>query len=88
MNERGAKRFAFISRSGADKPEAARLIERIQNSGASAQVFRADASDEEAMRRVVLALSAEAPIRGVVHAATVLKVSISASFVRFSNRRG
>lgn len=84
MNERGAKHFAFISRSGADKPEAARLIDSIQKSGASTQVFRADASDEEAVRRVVLALNAEGSIRGVVHAATVLKVSVLSCIVHTS----
>lgn len=75
MSERGAKHFAFLSRSGADKPEAAHLIESLKTSGALPQVFRADASNEEAVRRVVLELNAKRPIRGVVHAATVLKVS-------------
>ena len=84
MNERGAKHFAFISRSGADKPEAARLIESIERRGATPQIFRADASDEEAIRRVVLALNAEHPIRGVVHAATVLRVSVLSGFVCIS----
>lgn len=74
MNERGAKRFAFISRSGADKPDAARLVENLRESGATTQVFRADASDEEAVRRIVEELNANGGIRGVVHAATILKV--------------
>ncbi|MCJ1356960.1 MAG: hypothetical protein MMC33_006956 [Icmadophila ericetorum] len=76
MSERGAKHFAFISRSGADKPEATRLVESLHRSGASTQVFRADASDEEAVRRIVLKLNAEGPVRGAVHAATVLKDGI------------
>lgn len=75
MNERGAKHFAFLSRSGADKPEAARLIASLRKHGASPQVFRADVSDEEAIRRVVVELTGQRPIRGVVHAATVLKVN-------------
>ena len=83
MSERGAKHFAFISRSGADKPEATRLVESLHRSGASTQVFRADASDEEAVRRIVLKLNAEGPVRGAVHAATVLKVSLLSCFVRF-----
>lgn len=80
MNERGAKHFAFISRSGADKPDAARLVENIKRAGATTQVFRADASDEEAVRRVVLELNSTGRIRGVVHAATVLKVSRASCF--------
>ncbi|KAI1370878.1 hypothetical protein F4677DRAFT_464877 [Hypoxylon crocopeplum] len=73
MMEHGARHFAFISRSGADKPEAARLIENINASGASTRIFCADASDEEAVRQVVASLHAERPIRGVVHGAMVLK---------------
>ncbi|KAI1771891.1 hypothetical protein F4818DRAFT_454399 [Hypoxylon cercidicola] len=73
MMERGARHFAFISRSGADRPEAARLIESINASGASTKVFRADATDEEAVRQIVAVLHAQRPIRGVVHGAMVLK---------------
>ncbi|KAL8898088.1 MAG: hypothetical protein Q9192_002255 [Flavoplaca navasiana] len=73
MQERGAKHFAFISRSGAAKPEAAELIERLKNSGATTQVYSADASDQDAVRRVVLDLQARGKIRGVVHAATTFK---------------
>ncbi|KAI1742845.1 hypothetical protein F4680DRAFT_27616 [Xylaria scruposa] len=69
----GAKHFAFISRSGADKPEAARLIADIELSGASTQVLRADAADEEAVAKIVTSLQAIRPVRGVVHAAMVLK---------------
>ncbi|KAK7756196.1 Type I Iterative PKS [Diatrype stigma] len=74
MMERGARHFAFISRSGADKPEAARIVAAIERSeGASAKVYRADAADEEAVQQIVLSLQEERPIRGVVHAAMVLK---------------
>ncbi|KAI0547773.1 hypothetical protein F4679DRAFT_586237 [Xylaria curta] len=69
----GARHFAFISRSGADKPEAARLIADIELSGASTQVLRADAADEEAVAKIVTSLQALRPVRGVVHAAMVLK---------------
>ncbi|TGJ83710.1 hypothetical protein E0Z10_g5040 [Xylaria hypoxylon] len=73
MMERGARHFAFISRSGVDKPEAARLIADIQLSGASTQVVRADASDEEEVARIVASLQAQRSIHGVIHAAMVLK---------------
>ena len=75
MNERGAKYFAFISRSGTQKPEAARLVESLEKSGATTQVFSADISDEEAVRRVVVELQAKRQICGVVHAAAVFKVN-------------
>ncbi|KAI0467334.1 hypothetical protein F4859DRAFT_495046 [Xylaria cf. heliscus] len=73
MMECGARHFAFISRSGVDKPEAARLIADIQLSGASTQVLRADASDEKTVAEIVTTLQTQRPIRGVVHAAMVLK---------------
>ena len=76
MVERGAKHFAFISRSGADKPEAAEVIKGIEETNASAEVFRADASNERDVRKVVNAVMAKRPIRGVVHAAMVLKDGI------------
>jgi hypothetical protein len=86
MMECGARHFAFISRSGADKPEAARLVADIELSGASTQVLRADAADEDAVAKIVASLQANRPIRGVVHAAMVLKVSmITLSFSRYSH---
>lgn len=77
MMDRGAKHFAFIPRSGADKPNAADLFESIQKAGASVKIFRADASNEGAVRKIVLSLNAERPIRGAVHAAMVLKVCLN-----------
>ena len=74
MKERGAKHFAFISRSGADRPEAARLVESLQRSGATTDVFYADAIDKQAVCRVVSQLKVKGRIRGVVHAATFFKV--------------
>ncbi|TVY18290.1 Reducing polyketide synthase DEP5 [Lachnellula arida] len=76
MMERGATSFAFISRSGADKPEAAQVIESIQKAGHDAQVYRADASDTAEVTKVIKAVSASRPIRGVVHAAMVLQDSM------------
>ena len=73
--EKGCKNFAFISRSGADKPEAAKVVELINDAGATAQVFRADATNDSDVAKVVSAISAVRPIRGVVHAAMVLQVS-------------
>ncbi len=77
MMEKGCRNFAFISRSGADKPEAAQVVESIKEAGASAQVFRADATIDTDVAKVVSAVTAARAIRGVVHAAMVLQVSIS-----------
>ncbi|KAK7993868.1 NADPH:adrenodoxin oxidoreductase [Apiospora arundinis] len=72
MIELGARNFAFISRSGTDSPQAALVVEEILKAGASAQVFRADVSDEAAIKEVVAQVAATHRIQGVVHAAMVL----------------
>ena len=74
MMERGCRSFAFISRSGAEKPEAGQVVETLVNAGASVRVFRADASNEKEVADIVAELSASQTIRGVVHAAMVLQV--------------
>lgn len=75
MVEKGCKNFAFISRSGTDKTEAVQVIDLIKKAGASAQVFRADATNEEEVVKAVSTVSVFRPIRGAVHAAMVLHVS-------------
>jgi hypothetical protein len=67
----------FLSRSGADKPEAAAVVEMVTSSGASARVFRADASNADEVQAMVNKVAATHPIRGVVHAAMVLQVRMS-----------
>jgi hypothetical protein len=74
MMDRGAKHFAFISRSGADKPEAAQLIDSITKAGAIPQVFYGDASNVSDISRVIESVTKERQIKGVVHAAMVLEV--------------
>ena len=74
MMDRGCRNFVFISRSGADKPEAAEVVSNLLGAGASVQVFRADAADEKAVADVVSTVSSTTTIRGVVHAAMVLEV--------------
>ena len=73
--EKGCKNFAFISRSGADKPEVAKVVELINDAEATVQVFRADATNDSDVAKVVSAISAARPICGVVHAAMVLQVT-------------
>lgn len=76
MLDRGARRFAFVSRSGDEKSEAARLIRDITEAGALPEVFRADASSTADMASVVNAITKKRRIRGVVHAAMVLNDSM------------
>lgn len=72
MMRRGVRHFAFVSRSGLDKLEATQLVKSSRKEGASVNVYRADAANEEDLSSVIAQESSERPIRGVVHAAMVL----------------
>jgi hypothetical protein len=74
MASRGARQFIFLSRSGADKPEAASLVEELQDSfeDMSIQVVRGDVSSRADVDRAISA--AISTIRGVVQAAMFLEV--------------
>ncbi|KAF7892692.1 uncharacterized protein EAF02_000230 [Botrytis sinoallii] len=69
MMRRGVRHFAFVSRSGLDKLEAAQLVKSLRKEGASVNVYRADAANEKDLSSVIAQESSERPIRGVVHAA-------------------
>lgn len=78
MAARGARHFIFLSRSAADKPEAADLIQQLEDFSRevpeemSIQVVRGDVSVREDVNEAVAA--AKFPINGVVQAAMVLRV--------------
>lgn len=75
MMESGARRFVFLARSGADAPSAAKLIKDIETAGAIVTIVRGDVTSREDVSRAVREVPAEHPIKGVVHAAMVLRVS-------------
>ena len=75
MIKRGARRFAFLSRSGADAKSAATLVEDIKATGAHVSVIRGDATKAPDIARTVQSIPSKHPIAGVVHAAMVLRVS-------------
>ena len=72
MIQNGARRLAFLGRSGADRPAAAQQVEELSKKGAEVQVIRGDvacsADVENAMTQIVH------PIGGVIHAAMGLGV--------------
>jgi hypothetical protein len=78
MVSRGARHFIFLSRSGADKPEAAALVNELHEVARSkypelsVQVIRGDVSVRDDVQRAISC--ATKPIKGVVQAAMVLKV--------------
>jgi NADPH:quinone reductase-like Zn-dependent oxidoreductase len=75
MVQRGARRFAFLSRSGTDKADAADLVRALEGMGVTCQVIRGDVANKENVQAAIQSIPASHPVRGVVHAAMVLRVS-------------
>ncbi|KAK4221309.1 putative polyketide synthase [Podospora fimiseda] len=73
MMEAGARRFVFLSRSGADSLSAARLVQQMESHGAVVDVVRGDATSRDDVVRAVNQVSDDHRIKGVVHAAMVLR---------------
>ncbi|ORY69611.1 putative polyketide synthase [Pseudomassariella vexata] len=73
MMESGARRFTFLSRSGADSASASKLVSDIEAAGAVVDVVRGDATSEADVVRAVQGVAPDHPIKGVVHAAMVLR---------------
>ncbi|KAI2621799.1 KR domain-containing protein [Hypoxylon sp. NC1633] len=82
MLKRGARRFAFIGRSGTDKLSAKALIDHLKNNGADVIVSRGDGSVFEDVQAAVQVLDTGKPIGGVVQAAMGLHETV---FSRMSN---
>ncbi|KAI4130694.1 MAG: hypothetical protein LQ338_001595 [Usnochroma carphineum] len=73
MMKRGARHFAFLSRSGADATSAAALVRDIEAAGADVSVYRGDVTKATDVERAVQSVPSKHPIAGVVHAAMVLR---------------
>jgi acyl transferase domain-containing protein/acyl carrier protein len=69
--DRGARKLVLVGRS-APGAEAVRAIAELEARGADVRVERADVSRAQEVERVLAALPAGAPLRGVVHAAGVI----------------
>lgn len=80
MAHRGARHFVFLSRSGAEKPEALILLNELElysqkrDADITVQVVRGDVSVREDVDKAVAA--AKMPIKGVIHAAAVFQAHI------------
>lgn len=84
MMKRGARRFAFLSRSGADATSAAILVRDIEAAGVDVSVIRGDVTRAVDVERAVQSIPSEYPVAGVVHAAMVLRVCISCVNSRYT----
>lgn len=73
MAARGAKHLAFVSRTGADNPAAAKLLSSLKKNGVEALVLCGDITRREDVVRVVSEIKPAVPIRGLVNAANVLR---------------
>lgn len=75
MLKRGARRFAFLGRSGLDRTPARKLVEELQDHGAFVDVYRGDASVYEDVESAMSQI--KTAIGGVIHAPMGLHASIS-----------
>lgn len=78
MVERGARHFVFLSRSGAEGPEAAALLNefdeyfRTHGFDIRFHIIRGDVSARNDVEKAIA--TAETPIKGVIHAAATFQV--------------
>jgi acyl transferase domain-containing protein/NADPH:quinone reductase-like Zn-dependent oxidoreductase/NAD(P)-dependent dehydrogenase (short-subunit alcohol dehydrogenase family) len=70
---RGARSLAFLSRSGADHPEAQLTLDWLQERGVQTSVYRGDVTDFSAVQSCIDAIGSR--LAGVFHAAVVLQDS-------------
>jgi NAD(P)-dependent dehydrogenase (short-subunit alcohol dehydrogenase family) len=83
MMTRGAKKFAFLGRSGTDKPAARHLVENLEEAGAECTVVRGDVCNADDVEAVISVAASKGTIGGVVQAAMGLNEAI---FSRMSNK--
>lgn len=75
MMSRGARRFIFLGRSGADRPVARKLVDDLEAFGAIVRVVRGDVGVRCHVERAVAESERLGPIGGVVQGAMGLSVS-------------
>jgi hypothetical protein len=75
MVDRGARNLTFLGRGGADKKEAAAMIDSLRARGCTVHVVRGDVSNKEDVAKAVAA--AGVPVYGMVQGAMALEVSLS-----------
>ncbi|KAJ5817603.1 Acyl transferase/acyl hydrolase/lysophospholipase [Penicillium robsamsonii] len=70
----GARRFIFLGRSGADRPQAKEIVDDLRAQGAHVTVIRGDVCRYEDVERALEA--ADCPIGGVIQAAMALSEAL------------
>lgn len=76
MIDRGARHIVLLSRTGKVTSDLNKLISEGQASGASVHIKQCDVADKDSVEMLVTEMQETMPpIRGLIHAAMVLKVS-------------
>lgn len=76
MIERGAKNLVFLGRSSESRSEIASFCKRARSKGVNVVTIQGDVSKMEDVERAVAQAITMGPLKGVVHAAMVLQVSL------------
>lgn len=76
MVQRGARHVVLLSRSGTVSEAVQKVISECQTAGASIYIKKCDVSEASQVKATIAELVQKGlpPIRGVIHAAMVLKV--------------
>ncbi|KAL9031280.1 MAG: hypothetical protein Q9196_000687 [Gyalolechia fulgens] len=69
MCDRGAQDIAILSRRGANSPEAKMLVDTLAARGISIRPVRCDVSKREQVMRTIQEISADKPVKGIIHSA-------------------
>ncbi|MFC4562161.1 type I polyketide synthase [Nocardiopsis mangrovi] len=72
VREHGVRDLLLLSRSGERAPGAAGLVDELRASGARVTVSACDVADRESLAAAISAITADAPLSAVIHAAGVL----------------
>jgi phthiocerol/phenolphthiocerol synthesis type-I polyketide synthase C len=77
--QRGARRLALVTRRGIADAETTEQIAQWRAKGVTASLHACDVTSKSAVEALLRTLRAEAPIRGIVHAAMVLDDALVAN---------
>lgn len=77
MARQGARTLVFLSRSGADHPDAPEVLAEISKEGGVGIAYKCDICDLRQVKTIVRQIEADGlpPVRGIIQAAMVLAVS-------------
>lgn len=82
MAGKGAKNIVLVSRSGTASGKVKELIDDVATSGVNISVQQCDVSDAESVKKLIeVDLAGMPPVKGVIHGAMVLHVSLQSTLI-------